>query len=403
MRRSAFAALLAVASGACRGAGSHEPDPSESPQALAVPAPLASAAGVASALVVEAGPPPEELRGDRPLAVDAVARDVAVWELRGAFVHGAIAAAAHSPEVSAQGIEAARRKTDTRVAVELGASRMRMVQVSRGFVLPADAEVRARVDRFGHVAVWQAASYYRPLAPGALRALLGERRFDVGPLSPVTLEHTPLEGEELGLRRTRRVTIESRVARARFDLSRAPEVGDAAQLLCRAFLDLMNAPPSSPVCAADEIPLHAEWAWADGGTFRFDAQGWARKLSPAPSSLATPPEGARFGTGPILTTGVAAFLSAAELDAMRAGAAPVGAGEADGVLVVNATEQLRTLWIDGVPLLWAAPGARERVVGLQSGRYVAQWRTFLGDDVGPTFTLAVPGVATVGEVSDGGS
>lgn len=393
---------LALALAACRGAGTHEPDPSESPQAQAVPAPLASAAGVASALVVEAGPPPEALRGDRPMEVDTVARDAAVWELRGAFVHASVAPAAHAPEVSAQGIEAARRKTDTRLAVELGASRMRMVQVSRGFVLPADAEIRARVDRFGHVAVWQASSYYRPLAPGALRALLGERRFDVGPLSPVTTERASLDGEELGLRRTHRVTIESRVARARFDLARAPEVGDAAQLLCRALLDLMNAPPSSVVCAPDELPLHAEWAWADGGSLRFDAQGWARKLSPSSGALAAPPEGARFGAGPMLTTGVAPFLSSGELDALRAGAAPSASGEPDGVLVVNATEQLRTLWIDGVPLLWAAPGARERVVGLQPGRYVAQWRTFLGDDVGPTFSLAVPGTAAVGEVPDGG-
>ena len=61
------------------------------------------------------------------------------------------------------------------------------------------------------------------------------------------------------------------------------------------------------------------------------------------------------------------------------------------------------IWIDGVPFAWAAPGARRRMIGFHRGHYVGQWRTFLGDDIGAPFPLTVPGTASIGVESDGGT
>jgi hypothetical protein len=100
--------------------------------------------------------------------------------------------------------------------------------------------------------------------------------------------------------------------------------------------------------------------------------------------------------------GVAPLLTPQELAGLRTGPVDVPASANDDeLLVVNATQQLRALFIDGVPVAWAAPGAREVLRGLHKGRYVVQWRTFLGDSVEPAVTQIVPGIAQIGAV-DGG-
>jgi hypothetical protein len=53
------------------------------------------------------------------------------------------------------------------------------------------------------VLVWPDASSYRPLAPGAMRALLGERRLDVAPIAQAEIIHRDDAGRRIGIR-TRR-------------------------------------------------------------------------------------------------------------------------------------------------------------------------------------------------------
>jgi hypothetical protein len=72
-----------------------------------------------------------------------------------------------------------------------------------------------------------------------------------------------------------------------------------------------------------------------------------------------------------------------------------------GVLLVNATDELRVVWIDGVPIGWVGPGARLAVAGLLRGRYTLEWRTFLGDVVGAAEQLAVPGASKIGDIDAG--
>jgi hypothetical protein len=67
-----------------------------------------------------------------------------------------------------------------------------------------------------------------------------------------------------------------------------------------------------------------------------------------------------------------------------------------GLLLVNSSDELRVVWLDGAPVGWVAPGGRLSLGMLLRGRYVVQWRTFLGDGWEPADTLAVPGVGEIG-------
>ena len=69
---------------------------------------------------------------------------------------------------------------------------------------------------------------------------------------------------------------------------------------------------------------------------------------------------------------------------------------------MNATLELRVLYIDCIPVAWAAPLSRGPLRGLRRGRYIAQWRTFLGDAVEPAIPQTVPGIAQVGVIPDAG-
>ena len=76
--------------------------------------------------------------------------------------------APRAPEVNQAGRDAARKKTELRLDIDMSASRLRIVLSGEGWVLPPDTEIRARSDRFGHIVVWPGAAKYRPLAPGSL-------------------------------------------------------------------------------------------------------------------------------------------------------------------------------------------------------------------------------------------
>jgi hypothetical protein len=102
---------------------------------------------------------------------------------------------------------------------------------------------------------------------------------------------------------------------------------------------------------------------------------------------------------------VQAALSPPDLAAFRTGAVEMPAvphGNGDGLVVTNSTDQLRVLHVDGIPVAWAAPGAKDVLSGLQRGRYIVQSRTFLGESFEPPVTQVVPGVVQLGGASDAG-
>jgi hypothetical protein len=305
--------------------------------------------------------------------------------------------------VNGAAIEAARRKNEAHMAIELSQTRARFV-LSGAFVLPQGTELRARVDRYGHVVLWPGEETYRILEPGALRAFLGERRPDVAPLSPAVVTPAGEGVRRLGLR-TRRVEVSTRAAKASIELAVVRDASEGGGLVCRMLLDLMSAPPSVAPCALDEIPLHAEIRWMTHGLLAFDVTSLARRADMPPQELATPPASATFEPGPppaqpadtLLPRGELASFRTAPVDVPPPGARDARAPLPDaGLLLANTTDELRVVWLDGVPVAWVAPGAQESLPTLIRGRYVVQWRTFLGDSWSPPETVAVPGISEAG-------
>jgi hypothetical protein len=425
---AATLAALIVASAACRGSGGANdlPDAAASPQASAEPAPLANVptatvSGAPTAMNPEAGPPPLPMRGDRELPVDVPreplkekeqARDtpkdprdpkeLTGWSLQAVLRPSDVAAPQKAPEVSDRALDAARKKTESRLAIDLSQTRMRIVLAS-GFALPAETEIRAKVDRYGHVLLMPRESSYRVVAPGALRALLGERRMDVAPLSPAEITQGG-EGPKRFNFRTRKVDLTTRAAKASFEIALVKDAGEGGSLLCRALLDLMNAPPSTVLCAPDEIPVRAELRWTTKGAVVFEVTSVARRLDLAIATMAAPPASLSFASSPPTAVTSEVMLSRAELAALRTGpidlppAPPTEAGAPrveSGLLLVNASDELRFAWIDGVAVAWLAPGAREELSSLQRGRYVVQWRTFLGDSFEAGQLVSIPGMSDV--------
>ena len=419
MRLAAFSAVLAqaialLAVGSCKGppgAAEGPPDATAtpSPQASAMPAPLANTpTSSPSATVIvtpEGGPPPVPFRGDTPLAADTLARETVGYTLSAVMKQADLSGPPRAPEVNAAGLDAARKKTELRLAIELAPSRMRVALLGAGWMLPAETELRARSDRYGHVVVWPGGGAYRPLAPGTLRALIGERRFDVAPVTPAEVVLKDDVGKRIGVR-TRKVEVATRAAKATFEIGRAADLGDGGVLLCRMLLDLMNAPPSTALCGDGEFPLRAELRWTMRGSIAFEVTGVLKreKVELPTSSLLVPPPSAMFAGGLFPIAGVQASLSPPDLAAFRNGPVEMPSvphGNGDGLVVFNASDQVRVLHVDGIPVAWVAPGAKDVLSGLQRGRYIVQLRTFLGDSFEPPVTQTVPGLVQLGGTDAG--
>ncbi len=403
---------------ACKGAAVDPPDAAQSPQASAEPTPLAPAAAAANAAgnaatILDGGAMPEPMRADRELAPDVPRetsrdllatdptrdpKDLAGYEIDLVLHAGEGPPAAKGPEVSALAIDAARRKTEARITVEVSQSRARFV-FSGGFVVPAGTELRARVDRYGHLLFWPGEQSYRVVEPGALRALLGERRLDVAPQSPVAVLQAGDGARRLNVR-TRRVEVATRAGKATLELGAVRDGGDGGGLGCRFIVDLMGGAPSGSPCGTDELPLHAEIRWSTQGTLVVDAVAVSRRTDLAVADLAAPPPSTWFAMGPppgsegdvLLSRADLAAFHTAPVDVPPAPAADGGAPPPEsGLFLVNLGDVPRFAWIDGVAAAWVAPGGRIMLPSLLRGRYVYQWRTALGDGWDPPQTVTAPG------------
>jgi hypothetical protein len=413
-----------MALGACRGVAVDPPGAATSPQANAEPAPLANvstAAGETATTNSTAGAtPPEPLRSDRSAAGDAPretgrdlgardrdvrseTRELAGYAMQAVLHAGEGPAAPRSPEVSTLAIEAARRKLEARLTIESSQTRARFVP-SGGFVLPPGLELRARADRYGYILLAPGEDTYRIVEPGALRALFGERRLDVAPLSAADAIAAGDGARRLNLR-TRRMNVTTRAAKATLELATFAGAGDGGGLLCRFLLDLVGAPPSTAACATDEIPLHAELRWTTQGVLVFDATSLVRRADLPPQELAAPPPTATFSAEPLPGSWGEPLLGKNELLAFRNAPLelpPAQARDAQalppdaGLILVNSSDELCVAWVDGVPVAWVAPGGRVALSALVRGRYALQWRTFLGDAWTPPETIVVPGVSDRG-------
>ncbi len=413
---------VVIALTACRGASVEPPDAAPSPQATAEPAPFANppVAPTAAAADVEAGPAPEPLRSDRGLLPDtpreASARDGGTKEgvrdprgpngytLQVILRTGEGPPAPKAPEVNVAVIEGARRRTEAKLAIAISPGRARFTVTGSGFVLPQGTELRSRSDRYGHLLLWPGENSYRVAEPGSLRALLGERRLDVAPISPADLGGGGEGGRRLNLS-TRRIDVSTRAAKATFEVTTLRDAGDGGCLVYRFLLDLMNAPPSTPACTTDDVPLHAELHWTTQGSLAFDVTSITRTNDLAVQDMAAPPPSLIFSGAPPPTSPAELLVQRGDLGSFRTGPIDVPlAATRDatrpppeaGLLLLNSTDELRLAWIDGVPAAWVGPGARLLLPWLARGRYALQWRTALGDAWEPAVTAFAPGVSEVG-------
>jgi hypothetical protein len=402
---------FAPLSSACHPSSANDlPDAGVSPQAKAEPAQLENVAVASSAhpLTPDAGPLPVSLRADEEAPPDTLGKDTSAWEIEAILRTAEIPPAFRGPETAIVAIDAAKRKTELRLTIDLTASRARIAMRGGAFTLPEGTELRARSDRYGHLLLAPDAREYRVAAPGSLRALLGERRIDVEPLMLASVSERGDGPRRLGYR-THRVQVTNRAATAVFELARVADAGEGGLLLCRAFLDLLNAPPSTPACGLDEIPLHVEWRWAARGGLAFDAEV-LRRTDVAAGTMAAPPPNLSFAPPALPEIGAQLIVESAELAAFRTAPAPdVPAAQADGsappaagLVLTNATDELRFAWLDGVPIAWLAPGARLAVPSLLRGRYGFAWRTFLGDAYDAPITITTP-ISQAARAGDAGA
>jgi hypothetical protein len=414
----AFAVAALSCAGGCRGS-IDPPGAATSPQAKAEPTPLATPSPVASGngalLTADAGRPPLPLAPDTELTADNArelvreqgskevwreARDLPGLSLQASLRTGEGPGPPKTPEVNTIAIDGARRRTEDRLVIELSQNRARF-ELTGAFPLPAGAELRARSDRYGHLLLCPEESTYRVVQPGALRALLGERRADVAPMSTAEVRQTG-EGPRRFNLRSRRVEIATRAAKATLDVVTVRDSGAGGDLVCHFLLDLMSAAPSTQACATDEVPVHAELRWTKAGALTFDVFALTPRNDLSPQELAVPPQGRTLDTSPLAPLQADAFLQKPEMAGFRT--APVdiavpGPREAQplspdaGLLLVNATDELRVAWLDGVPLAWVSPSGRLALPALVRGRYALQWRTVLGDSWSPADFIVVPGTS----------
>lgn len=371
VEKAALAAFACLSVIACRGQGAREEttEPPASPQANVVPAPLTTLpAPPASALPVsgDAGPPPDMPRPLGPFPIDNATRDGPGYALVVVLRFLEVPGIARG-DLPAAALEAARRKIEPSFAVELMPTRARIALRGKGFLLPESAELRMRSDVYGAALLTDNGAVHRVLAPGTLRSLFNERRLDVGPLTAAQLTASGEGARRLGYR-TRKVEVWTRAAKATVEVARVQDAGEGGVLLCRFLLDWMSALPSTPLCSDGEIPLHAELHWTVRGILVFDAVSIVRRLDMPAASVQAPPPTSRFTADPLRVDPGVLFLSPQEMTALRG-----GGGEVSKLLLINATDETRIAWLDGVPLGWLSPNARIEAQGLPKAKVNVEW------------------------------
>ena len=384
----------------------------EGPHDAAVPdgAPIGLMADPQGRLIVPdaSAPPPGVLRGDEAVAAEPpTTKDLTGATLEAVFRLRNVPPAPRGPEISQDGIKAAAALTVPKWKIDLtDTGRMRVEFASRAMPLPQRSEIRARTDRYGHIVLWPDATDYRVVPPGALRTVLGERRVDVTPLSPGVAR--PLgDGKRLQLP-TRKVEITSSLGSVRLELGKSAEIGEGGALLCRALVEIVGVDPRTPVCQSGEVPLAAAYTWQDGGGIDFEVTTITRRTDIPTNETLVPPPGATYQASGLPASPGGVFLTREEVAAFRTSALqlapaadPLAPGE--GFVAVNASDMLAYVLVDGVPVVAVPPNDQRYVIGTVRGRYVIQWRTFLGDRIGPASPLDLPARFTFGEVPDAGA
>ncbi|APR83684.1 Hypothetical protein A7982_09033 [Minicystis rosea] len=418
--------MIVAALAACEPSGSPSgpSDASASPNASILPAPLATEPpelfdggddGGQSAVIEPrstsdgGAPPPESMRPSTPIPAESVpyTRDASGVSLDAVFRWRDVPPPPRAPEVSIDGLREANKLTALALKIDLtDIGRMRLVFTGHAFPLPAHTEIRARTDHYGNIVLWPTAGEYRVIPPGALRPVLGERRVDVTPLSAGTVRAQG-EGRRLGYV-VRKLELTSTVATVKMEIGKVGEAGDGGLLLCRAIVELGGVDPRTPICQPGEVPLFASYVWQEGGGIVFEVTGLQKRTDLPASGMLVPAPGVRHVPTGLPTVPQGIFLAREELVAFRS--APLQlpptrdpAVPGEGFVAVNNADRLMYLLLDGVPVVAVPPHGERYVIGPPRGRYLAQWRTFLGEKVLPPQPIEMPARIVFGNVADAGA
>jgi hypothetical protein len=361
-----------------------------------------------------APPPPKPIVPGAALPADRIpTREVEGVTLAATWLWADAPSPQGGHEVSLAGINAAKKLTRHAWQIELAhIGRMRIVFDSPSFPLTKYTELRARFDNLGHVMVWPDGATYRVIPPGALRALLDERRVDVGQLVTGQRGAGTQGGSRFGFP-THTDQLTTPWGKLTLEQARTVNVGEGGPLLCRALVELIGVQPSSPVCESDKVPVHAEYVWKDGAKISFDVTTLLIRKDFPGSFFATPPQRASFTETGLPPDATGVFLTREDLAAFRSAEVPnkpeprtdpdfVGA-PAEGFAAENKTDALRYVLVDGVPVAWVPAHGRQFLVGTKRGRYVVQWRSFLGSFVGEPRAVLFPARIALGEPPDAGT
>ncbi len=364
-----------------------------SPQASAQPAPIATPLVASANASPEGGPLPTPMRGDVALDAEGMGKDLAGYSVAIVVRLPDAPAVPAGPPINGPAIDALRKQNEPRFTIDLTTNRMRMQLSSLGFLLARDSELRARSDRYGHLFFAPDLATYRVLAPGSLRALFGERRPDVSPLSPAEVSTLGDGARRLGYH-TRRAEVQSRAGKGVFEIIKLQDLGDGGALVVRALLDLMNAAPQTSVVGPDELPVHAELQWPARGAIFFDVTSITKRTDLSAAALAVPPPTATFTTGPLAPVVGELRVDPKDLAGLHTGVTDLGPQAASvttgSLTLVNVHDTPRFAWIDGAPVAWVAPEGRIELPPVSRGRYQLEWRSFLDDAADPAKTVTVP-------------
>lgn len=361
----------------------------------------ATAADLNRLLLSDAGPPdPVPLREDVALPRDALTlKDGVGLSLKAVWRWGDTGAA-NGPEHDADAQKRAREKTALEMSVDLAPiGRMRLRFDSNSFPLPQGSELRSRLDRFGHLFVWPDGNKFRQLPAGTLRALFSERRADVTTLvvpAVRAVERGTLLG--FGTERRRFTTPSGELLLERASV---PGIGDSGDLLCRMLVELIAAQPDVKPCSEGSLPVKAEYRWPSGGGTTFEVVQLTRRPEMAIAYLMVPPADAEFTQAELPAPSPGVLLTRSELADLRKRDmpqkdVPIGSPP-EGVAIVNRTDTLRYLLLDGIPVAWVRPHSEQLVSGPRPGRYLTSFRDFLGYEVTGPKPTPVPVRLTIGE------
>ena len=405
-----------------KDAGLTEP----SPNASILPAPLASEVpGGAKANgeesehrdaghpLADAGadaPPPEPraLREDQALPAESP-RENSGFSLSARLRWLDAVASPRVPEQNADGVQRARDATGFDVVIDLAGGRMRFAFASRAFTLPASSELHARDDLYGHTLLWPNRTTYTILPPGTLRSVLSQQRADVVPL--VRPRFSALSGGSLFAFSTERVELSTPTGKLELEQVRAPSplpstaIWASGASLCQLLIELVGASPVSSACRADLVPVRAVYTWPNGQHLAFEVSRLMRRTDFNPNSLAVPPAGAEFRQSELPPPPPAALLSDNELSDFRVRPAarsekPDPSAPKSGLLLVNHSESLRYISVDGAPVARLLPNTEQLLAGFRAGKYQVSARDFFDGEETLVKSVEAPGRFSLGEDSE---